>query len=60
MIFTYTRWVIFYEKSGLKVFKNNSIRYAIDMLAHDEFEFDKCEDLKNCMYCEYVTIYGRV
>jgi hypothetical protein len=24
MIFTYTRWVIFYEKSGLKVFKNNS------------------------------------
>ncbi|MCX6075822.1 MAG: PD-(D/E)XK nuclease family protein [Campylobacterales bacterium] len=31
-----------------------------DILAHDEFEFDKCEDLKNCMYCEYATICGRI
>ncbi|MDO8454610.1 MAG: PD-(D/E)XK nuclease family protein [Sulfurimonas sp.] len=30
-----------------------------DILAHDEYEFDKCEDLKNCIYCEYSTICGR-
>ncbi len=30
-----------------------------DILAHDEYEFDKCEDLKNCMYCEYATICNR-
>lgn len=30
-----------------------------DILAHDEYEFDKCEDLKNCMYCEFATICDR-
>ncbi|MFA6192842.1 MAG: PD-(D/E)XK nuclease family protein [Sulfurimonas sp.] len=30
-----------------------------DILAHEEYEFDKCEDLKNCMYCEFATICGR-
>jgi RecB family exonuclease len=30
-----------------------------DILLHDEFDFEKCEDLKNCMYCEYATICNR-
>jgi len=30
-----------------------------DILAHNEYEFDKCEDLKNCMYCEFATICNR-
>ncbi len=30
-----------------------------DILAHDEIECDKCEDLKNCLFCEYKIICGR-
>ncbi|MFA6195945.1 MAG: PD-(D/E)XK nuclease family protein [Sulfurimonas sp.] len=30
-----------------------------DILLHETHEFDKCEDLKNCMYCEYKIICGR-
>ena len=30
-----------------------------DILAHDTHEFDKCEDIKNCLFCEYKIICGR-
>ncbi len=30
-----------------------------DILAHEEIECDKCEDLKNCLFCEYKIICGR-
>lgn len=30
-----------------------------DISAHDEFEFDKCEDVKSCLFCEYKIICGR-
>lgn len=30
-----------------------------DILLHETHEFDKCEDLKNCQYCEYKIICGR-
>ncbi len=38
------------------VILESNIKY---ILSHDEFEFDKCDDLKNCMFCEYATICGR-
>ncbi len=30
-----------------------------DILLHETHEFDKCEDLKNCQYCEYKIMCGR-
>ena len=30
-----------------------------DITAHTVHEFDKCEDVKNCQYCEYKIICGR-
>lgn len=30
-----------------------------DLLMHETHEFDKCEDLKNCIYCEYKIMCGR-
>ncbi|MCW9027173.1 MAG: hypothetical protein OQJ77_07625, partial [Thiovulaceae bacterium] len=30
-----------------------------DMLARDEFNFEKCEDEKNCVYCDYKIICAR-
>ena len=30
-----------------------------DILAHDTHEFDKCEDLKNCLFCEYKILCAR-
>jgi len=30
-----------------------------DILLHETHEFDKCEDLKNCQFCEYKIMCGR-
>ncbi|MBU1657762.1 PD-(D/E)XK nuclease family protein [bacterium] len=30
-----------------------------DLLLNDEFDFKKCEDVKNCLFCEYKIICGR-
>lgn len=30
-----------------------------DILLHDTHEFDKCEELKSCLFCEYKIICGR-
>lgn len=30
-----------------------------DILMHESFDFAMCEDLKNCLYCEYATICQR-
>jgi len=30
-----------------------------DLLALEEIDFNKCEDLKNCLFCEFKTICGR-
>jgi len=30
-----------------------------DILAHDEIDFEKCEDEKNCLYCDYRVMCGR-
>ena len=33
--------------------------HIIDMQAQTSFVFDRCEDLKNCTYCEYALMCGR-
>lgn len=30
-----------------------------DLLAIEDVDFSKCDDIKNCIYCEYKTICGR-
>lgn len=30
-----------------------------DLLNYEEIEFSKCEDSKNCIYCDYKVICGR-
>ena len=57
----------FYDLKEAKIVKENLLEEKIellkshikDMLMQNSFVFNRCEDMKNCLYCDYALMCGR-